>query len=390
MKKKDDKTESGPTFYQTPNGKFLPSVYASALGRYYPLGGKMGETSSQWYPTYSPLTYHFSNDVNRFGTEIGFTNPNIAGKKFFNRSGMTIPFSYTHHEDYGKGFGPALPGEQYGPGSNFAHFGAKNQQRFDEAKIGLLGKSIKSNIGGARGFVDVFGGYGSGPYAGIDAGAKWNLRDWGNKSQNHADTTLHLLNTQIGDKYGYSPTAKNQIYYNNGIAELDKDLDKDLKLSPGLSFSPGISANVSHAVSNKKLRGLEFGAKGSAKFNIANQTKENPYGTLAVLPENIGVSTGGQGQGQTGESGKFNFNPIIDFNAYARYRIPDRKKEDKKRIAEKAAKDKLIFPEVTLPHATGEGVDFSRPRESFSQPLWGGRPWHEVEMIPEGILNKSI
>jgi len=383
MKKKDDKTESGPTFYRTPNGKFLPSVYASALGRYYPLGGKMGETSSQWYPTYSPITYNFLNDVNRFGTEIGFQNPNIAGKKFFNKSGMTVPFSYTHHEDYGQGFGPALSAEKFGPNSNFSHFGSKEKQRFDEARIGLLGKSIRSNIGGARGFSDVYAGYGASPYLGIDAGAKWNLNDWGNKKQNHADTTLHLLNAQIGDKYGYSPNEANQIfaseYIKHGIDE-NKTYSEKTKLSPGFVFSPGISGNVSHAVANKNLKGLEFGAKGSAKINLANQV----YNPAANLEGNLG-----EGQGAT--SGKFNRNPIVDFSAYARYKIPDRKKEDKRRVAEKAAKDKLInFPEIGLPHATGEGVDFSRPRESFSQPLWGGRPWHEVEMIPEGILNKSI
>jgi hypothetical protein len=49
MKKTKDKTESGPTFYQTPNGKFLPSVYASALGRYYPYGGTFDMPRQQMY-----------------------------------------------------------------------------------------------------------------------------------------------------------------------------------------------------------------------------------------------------------------------------------------------------------------------------------------------------
>jgi len=49
MKKKNDKTEAGPTFYRTPNGKFLPSVYASALGRYYPYGGTFDMPRQQMY-----------------------------------------------------------------------------------------------------------------------------------------------------------------------------------------------------------------------------------------------------------------------------------------------------------------------------------------------------
>ena len=49
MKKTKDKTESGPTFYQTPNGKFLPSVYASALGRYYFNGGSFDMPRQQMY-----------------------------------------------------------------------------------------------------------------------------------------------------------------------------------------------------------------------------------------------------------------------------------------------------------------------------------------------------
>jgi hypothetical protein len=49
MKKTKDKTESGPTFYQTARGKLLPSVYASALGRYYPYGGTFDMPRQQMY-----------------------------------------------------------------------------------------------------------------------------------------------------------------------------------------------------------------------------------------------------------------------------------------------------------------------------------------------------
>jgi hypothetical protein len=69
MKKKDDKTESGPTFYQTPNGKFLPSVYASALGRYYPYGGTFDMPRQQMY---MPLDH-----VNANGGPIYPFNPLI-------------------------------------------------------------------------------------------------------------------------------------------------------------------------------------------------------------------------------------------------------------------------------------------------------------------------
>ena len=145
MKKTKDKTESGPTFYQTPNGKFLPSVYASALGRYYPYGGTFDMPRQQMYMPLDhvnakggylapilPMHFNKGTQIYRDTTEI--PNYRQGGKLMdFPAASLSEREANINYNVYA-----SMPGRYYSNGGQFLTAGGEYHRIYKNAEGDIM------------------------------------------------------------------------------------------------------------------------------------------------------------------------------------------------------------------------------------------------------------
>ena len=145
MKKKDDKTEAGPTFYQTPNGKFLPSVYASALGRYYPYGGTFDMPRQQMYMPLDHVTakggylapilpMHFDKGTQIYRDTTEIPNYRQGGKLMdFPAPSLSEREANINYNVYA-----SMPGRYYSNGGQFLTAGGEYHRIYKNAEGDIM------------------------------------------------------------------------------------------------------------------------------------------------------------------------------------------------------------------------------------------------------------